>query len=68
MLAIVCNSYAAADYLEKYEQDGNVDPTHDLYAIATALGRPVRGQYLVICLEDTRYCEKHINYILKHHF
>ncbi|XP_052192848.1 structural maintenance of chromosomes flexible hinge domain-containing protein GMI1 [Diospyros lotus] len=54
MLAIVCNSYAAADYLEKYEQDGNVDPAHDLYAIATALGRPVCGRYLVICLEDTR--------------
>ncbi|KAK9292711.1 hypothetical protein L1049_020690 [Liquidambar formosana] len=54
MLAVVCRSYAAADALEKYEQNGNVDRGHALYSLATALGKSINGRFLVMCLEDIR--------------
>ncbi|XP_059434267.1 structural maintenance of chromosomes flexible hinge domain-containing protein GMI1 [Corylus avellana] len=54
MLAVVCRSFAAASALEKYEQNGEVHCRHALHAEASALGKSIKGRFLVVCLEDIR--------------
>ena len=54
MLAIVCKSRAAARALENYQMDGNVNCASVLDILAAKLGISIKGQYMVICLEDIR--------------
>jgi hypothetical protein len=54
MLAVVCRSFAAASALEKYEQNGEVHCRHALHAEASALGKSIKGRFLLVCLEDIR--------------
>lgn len=54
MLAVVCKTYEAASAMEKYKEDGEVDSNLALHGKAAALGKPICGRFLVICLEDIR--------------
>ncbi|KAL7003616.1 hypothetical protein U1Q18_004767 [Sarracenia purpurea var. burkii] len=54
MLAVVCKSFEAVDFLENCGQNRNADHTHALHSKATKLAQSINGRYVVICLEDTR--------------
>ena len=55
MLAVVTISFAAAQDLEKYDQNGDlVSRQAALYPEASALGKSINGRFLVIPLEDIR--------------
>ena len=54
MLAVVCKSRAATRALEINQMDGNVNCASVLDILAAKLGISIKGQYMVICLEDIR--------------
>ncbi|PIA26548.1 hypothetical protein AQUCO_09100023v1 [Aquilegia coerulea] len=54
MLAVVCKSYATACTLEKYKEQGDIDHSDALHAIAAELGKSIDGRFDVIYLEGIR--------------
>lgn len=56
MLAIVCESSSYASSLVKYGPDGQVNVACGLHAIAASLGLTLDRHFVVICLENIRYC------------
>lgn len=54
MLGIVCADSKTAYGLETYDQNGEVDLQNAVYAKAAELGKSIRGEFRVICLEEIR--------------
>lgn len=54
MLALVCSSYASIEMLEQYDENGDVDHSHALHALAAKSGVAITGRYRVLSLKDIR--------------
>ncbi|XP_061340120.1 uncharacterized protein LOC133286688, partial [Gastrolobium bilobum] len=54
MLAVICRSFDAAQSLEKYTQNGEIDCGYALHAEAASLGKSISKRFRVICFEDIR--------------
>ncbi|KAK3419543.1 hypothetical protein EUGRSUZ_G00110 [Eucalyptus grandis] len=52
MLGIVCTNSETAFSLETYDKNGEVDLQNAVYAKAAELGKSIRGEFRVICLEE----------------
>ncbi|KAL6640164.1 hypothetical protein ACP70R_022013 [Stipagrostis hirtigluma subsp. patula] len=51
MLAVVCKTQDAANYIEKYDMDGNVKLDSGIHSEAAALGVPINKRFTIICLD-----------------
>ena len=56
MLAVVCKTYDGVKALETYENDGSIIKSSGLHGLGTSIGRHLDERFLVICLENLRYC------------
>jgi GTP cyclohydrolase III len=54
MLAVVCKTWDAAKYFEKYDNDGNVDVNFGIYQEAANIGVQIRTRFPIICLDSLR--------------
>ena len=52
MLSVVCKTMDAANCIEKYNTDGDVDVGFGIYHEAAALGVPIKSRFSTICLDD----------------
>lgn len=61
MLAIVCRTYEGVKALELYDKEGCINKSCGLHGLGASIGRPLDGQFLVICLESLRpYAGKYV--------
>lgn len=51
MLSVVCKTWDAANYIERYNVDGDVDVGFGIHREAAALGAPIKRRFTVIFLE-----------------
>nr|XP_034592299.1 structural maintenance of chromosomes flexible hinge domain-containing protein GMI1 [Setaria viridis] len=52
MLSVVCKTMDAANYIEKYNNHGDVDVGFGIHHKAAVLGVPIKSRFSIICLDD----------------